>query len=65
MKHTLKNVLSLSLYLSIALCFFSSCYTGYEGHYYNRYHHHHREWYANHHRPEPAGVNWGVDIDVR
>jgi hypothetical protein len=43
----------------------SSCYTGYEGSYYHHYHHHHRDWYASHHRPEPAGVNWSADVDIR
>jgi hypothetical protein len=65
MKHTIKNVLSLALFLGTITFAFSSCYTGYEGRYYQRYHHHHRDWYAAHHRPEPAGVNWSVDVDVR
>jgi hypothetical protein len=42
-----------------------SCYTGYEGRYYHRYHHHHREWYGAHHQPEPAGVNWSADVEIR
>jgi hypothetical protein len=65
MKHTIKNVLSLVLFLGISTFALVSCYTGYEGTYYHRYHHHHRDWYAAHHRPEPAGVNWSVDVDVR
>ena len=65
MKHTLIKVLSLSIYLSVALFCLSSCYSSYEGGYYHRYGHHHREWYGAHHQPEPAGVNWNVDVDVR
>jgi len=65
MKHTIKNVLSLVLFLGTVMFALSSCYTGYEGTYYHRYHHHHREWYRAHHQPEPAGVNWSVDVDVR
>ncbi len=65
MKHTVKNVLSLALFAGIISFALSSCYVGYEGRYYHRYHHHHRDWYAARHRPEPAGVNWSVDVDVR
>ena len=58
-------MLSLGLFLSFTMLFFSSCYTGYEGRYYHHYHHHHREWYGAHHQPEPAGVNWSADVDIR
>jgi len=65
MKHTGKKVLSLGLFLGMTMLFFSSCYSSYEGRYYHHYHHHHREWYRDHHQPEPAGVNWSADIDIR
>lgn len=65
MKHTLKNVLSLTLFLGIVTFALVSCYTGYEGRYYHRYHHHHREWYEAHHQAPPPGINWNVDVDVR
>lgn len=65
MKHTLKNVLSFTLFLGTIVFALSSCYSSYEGRYYHHYHHHHREWYGAHHQPEPSGVNWNVDVDVR
>ena len=65
MKHTIKNVLSLVFLLGTIIFALSSCYVGYEGRYYHRYGHHHREWYSAHRQPEPAGVNWSVDVDVR
>ena len=64
MKHSVKNVLSLVFFLGTVTFALVSCYAGYEGNYYHRYHHHHREWYSAHHQPEPAGVNWSVDVDV-
>jgi hypothetical protein len=65
MKHTVKNVLSLVFLLGTMIFALSSCYTGYEGRYYHHYHHHHREWYGAHHQPEPAGVNWSADVEIR
>jgi hypothetical protein len=65
MKHTLKNVLSLTLFLGTIVFALSSCYGSYEGRYYHHYHHHHREWYESHHQAPPPCVNWNVDVDVR
>jgi hypothetical protein len=65
MKHTIKNVLSLALFVGMTTFALSSCYASYEGRYYHRYHHHHREWYESRHQAPPAGVNWSVDVDVR
>lgn len=65
MKHTVKNVLSIVLFIGTVAFALTSCYVGYEGRYYHRYHHHHREWYSAHHQPEPAGVNWSADVDIR
>jgi len=64
MKHTIKNVLSVALFLGTVAFALVSCYSSYEGRYYHRYGHHHREWYGTHHQPEPAGVRWDVDVDV-
>ena len=65
MKHTVKNVLSVVFLFGTMIFALSSCYAGYEGRYYHHYHHHHREWYGAHHQPEPAGVNWSADVDIR
>jgi hypothetical protein len=59
MKHTLKNILSIGLFLGVVAFSMSSCY---ETHYYNRYHHHTRDWYGHHNQPVPAGVNFDVDV---
>ena len=64
MKHTIKNVLSLALFVGTVSFALVSCYVGYEGRYYHHYHHHHRDWYSAHHQPEPAGVNWSADVDI-
>ncbi|HEV3324707.1 MAG TPA: hypothetical protein VG052_03855 [Puia sp.] len=61
MKHTLKNVLSLVLFLGTVAFSLSSCY---EGRYYNHYHHHTHGWYDRRHTPPPAGVRWDVDVDL-
>jgi hypothetical protein len=59
MKHTLKNMLSVGLFLGVIAFSLSSCY---ESHYYNHYHHHTQEWYGRHHQPAPAGVDFKVDV---
>jgi len=59
MKHTIKNILSLALFIGVTAFALTGCY---ETHYYNHYHHHTREWYDRHHTPPPAGVDFNVDV---
>jgi hypothetical protein len=59
MKHTIKNILSLVLFVGVTAFALTGCY---ESHYYNHYHHHTRSWYDRHHTPPPAGVDFNVDI---
>lgn len=59
MKHTLKNLFSIALFIGISAFALTGCY---ESHYYHTYHHHTRDWYGRHHTPPPAGVNWEVEI---
>lgn len=61
MKHTIKNVLSLVLFVGIVAFSLSSCY---EGRYYHHYHHHTHGWYERRNVPPPAGVRWDVDVDL-
>jgi hypothetical protein len=56
---SLKKAISVFSLLGMMIISFSGCY---ETHYYHHYHHHTREWYGRHHQPEPAGVDWNVDI---
>ncbi|HXB05775.1 MAG TPA: hypothetical protein VNW04_01630 [Puia sp.] len=59
MKHTIKNLLSIALFLGVTAFALTGCY---ESHYYNHYHHHTREWYGRHNTPPPAGVDFSVDV---
>lgn len=59
MKHTIKNILSLVLFLGVTAFSLSSCY---ESHYYHSYHHHSRGWYDHRHQAYPSGVNFDVDV---
>ncbi|HEV2354014.1 MAG TPA: hypothetical protein VGR89_07215 [Puia sp.] len=61
MKHTIKGVLSIGLYLAVIAFSLSGCY---EGRYYNHYHHHTHGWYDRHHQAPPPGVRWDVDVDL-
>lgn len=59
MKHTLKNMLGIVLFLGVTVFSLSSCY---ETHYYHHYNHHTQEWYGRHNTPPPAGVDFKVDV---
>jgi hypothetical protein len=59
MKYSLKNKISMLLFIAVTAMALTSCY---ETHYYNHYHHHTREWYDRRHTPPPAGVDFNVDV---
>jgi len=59
MRYSVKNKISMFLFIAVAAMAMTSCY---ETHYYNHYHHHTREWYDRRHTPPPAGVDFNVDV---